>query len=160
MLDAVLNETLRLYPPSAYGTRVVKEQMELDWTDVHGKANHLVLAENFHWLFSIYSIHRLEEYWGDNPNAFDERRWLKEFSSNYKKPHNFAFLPFGAGPRGCLGSHFAMLEAKIILVKLLQHFDFSMLPGQKVEPLMVVTMKPKFGIFTKITLRNKTLGEE
>ena len=79
-----------------------------------------------------YTLHRRADLW-PRPLEFDYTRWMRDPKSGLKPklPHPFAFLPFAAGPRNCIGQNFALLEARIMLAIFLQRCNFKIVPGQK-----------------------------
>ncbi|CAF1528281.1 unnamed protein product, partial [Rotaria sordida] len=86
---------------------------------------------------------------------FDYTRWIRDPKTGLrpKLPHPFAYLPFGAGPRNCVGQNFALLEAKIILAMFLQRCNFKLVPGRKIVPEEKPTLKAKYGTFANISKR-------
>jgi len=129
----VLEEGLRLYPPAyAVGRETIGED-EILGQKIPKKA--IVLL-------AIYALHRDPNYW-DNPEAFDPSRFEPE---KVKERPRLSYLPFGAGPRMCIGNHFAMMEMQLILVMLLRKFDFELVKDHPVKPNPLVTLKPKYGI--------------
>ncbi len=93
-------------------------------------------------LISPYIVHRNPDYW-KNPEVFDPERWETE---EVKQLDKFAYFPFAAGPRMCIGNNFALLEADIILTKVIQQFDFKYI-GES-EPVMdpTLTLRVKDGM--------------
>jgi cytochrome P450 len=90
----------------------------------------------------IYGVHHSPQYW-ENPESFDQER----FSKAKEKQHTpFAHLPFGAGPRGCVGGNYAMLQMLMILSVLLRKYDFCLVPGQTIEARPMVILRPEQGI--------------
>src|ERR1700733_1644995 len=90
----------------------------------------------------IYGAHHSPHYW-ENPERFDEER----FSKAKEKLHTpFAHLPFGAGPRGCIGGNYAMLQMLMILSVLLRKYDFCLVPDQTIEARPMVILRPEHGI--------------
>jgi cytochrome P450 len=90
----------------------------------------------------IYGVHHSRQYW-ENPESFDEERFSK---ANEKRHTPFAHLPFGAGPRGCIGGNYAMLQILMILNALLRKYDFRLAPGQTIEARPMVILRPEHGI--------------
>ncbi|MBA2466473.1 MAG: cytochrome P450 [Sphingomonas sp.] len=93
-------------------------------------------------------IHRHKRLW-DDPDAFDPRR----FASDRAARHRFQYLPFGAGPRTCVGARFAISEALTILAIWLNSWRFSPVPGHAVEVSGMVTLRPKGGLPLEISKR-------
>ena len=98
----------------------------------------------------VYGVHHSPRYW-ENPELFDPERFTKE----KEKLHTpFTWLPFGAGPRGCIGGNYATLQIFMILSVLLGKYDFQLVPGQTIEARPMVILLPKHGIrmnFTEAT---------
>jgi cytochrome P450 len=133
LLRAVIDETLRLYPP------VPRFDREAVADDLLG--DHFVKAGE---LVSIWPwiIHRHKALW-DEPDAFDPQR----FSSDRKQErHRFQYLPFGAGPRTCVGARFSMAEALTILATWLRQWRFVPVPGRQVRPSGMVTLRQEGGL--------------
>ncbi len=82
------------------------------------------------FLLSPYTLHRREDYF-PQPERFDPERFTPE---REKQLPRYAYLPFGAGPRICIGNHFAMMEGHLLLATLAQRTSFHMVPGQTIEP--------------------------
>lgn len=118
-LTQVIEESMRLYPPAWITDRVA---LAKDQAGAYDIARGTVMG-----LF-IYGLHRNPKYW-DNPDAFLPERMAPAAK---KSRHPMAFLPFGGGPRLCIGNHFAMLEMQLILVELLSRYDLELLPGAEV----------------------------
>jgi cytochrome P450 len=129
----VLEETLRLYPPAVGFNRKALADDEVGGYDV--PANTLI------WL-SPYTTHRHPDFW-EHPDVFDPERFSPERSA--ERPH-FAYFPFGGGPRLCIGSNFAMLEAQLILATIAQRYRLHLLPGHQVEPQVLLSMRPRHGL--------------
>ncbi len=96
----------------------------------------------FHFWLSPYATHRHPDFWED-PEVFDPQRFSPERSPG--RPH-FAYFPFGGGPRLCIGSNFAMMEAQLILATIAQHYCLRVTPGHHVEPEVLLTMRPPNGL--------------
>ncbi|CAF2661129.1 unnamed protein product [Rotaria sp. Silwood2] len=153
VIEAVIYETLRLYPPAPFFARECIKEHTLVSSDgkleMHVPVGAMILVHN-------YSLHRREEYW-PRPLEFDYTRWMRDSISGLKPklPHPFAFLPFAAGSRNCIGQNFAILEAKIILAMFVQRCEFILLPDQHITPEMKgVTIKAKYGLFAHIKQRH------
>jgi cytochrome P450 len=137
---AVIEEAIRLYPPIAAISRVALGADELDGEPV--KRGSLIVV-------SPYVLHRHRRLW-DCPDAFDPERFLGDARSNIDR---FAYLPFGAGPRTCIGSAFALQEATIVLATIVKYFRFELKPGHAVWPLLRVTLRPANGLPMVISRR-------
>ncbi|XP_048349427.1 cytochrome P450 3A29-like isoform X4 [Sphaerodactylus townsendi] len=110
-LDMVVNETLRLYPPAGRIERICKSTVEI---------NGVTIPEGTVTLIPAYVLHRDPEYWPE-PEEFRPERFTKE---NKESMDPYVFLPFGAGPRNCIGMRFALLSLKVALIVLLQRYSF------------------------------------
>jgi cytochrome P450 len=130
---AVIEESMRLYPPAWMIGRAAKD------ADVVGRF--LVPAGTF-VLVSPYVTHRHPALW-DDPDRFDPRRFLDGRADRLPK---FAYLPFGGGQRFCIGSNFAMMEATLVLATLAQRVRLTPVPGFSVEPFAMITLRPKHGL--------------
>ena len=87
-------------------------------------------------------VHRSPEFWED-PLAFRPERFAAEQEAHQ---HRFAYIPFGGGPRLCIGSHFAALEATLIMAMIAQRFSLELMPGRQVEMDALVTLRPHGGL--------------
>ncbi len=132
--EKVIKETMRLYPPAWSVTREPIVPVRL--ADKYDVKKGEVLMVN------IYGIHRDERYFPD-AQRFNPERWTPE---NEKKMHRYQYLPFGAGPRICIGNTFAMMEARLVLATLAQRFRLTLAPGQVVAPNRVFTLRPRHGM--------------
>lgn len=129
----VIEEGMRLYPP-AYA--VGRQNIEKD--EILGQS----IPANSIFLLSIYALHRDPTYYPE-PEKFDPDRFDPAL---VKARPKLAYMPFGAGPRMCIGNHFAMMEMQLILAMLVQKFDFELLDEQPITPQPLVTLSPKGGI--------------
>jgi cytochrome P450 len=139
----VIMEALRLYPPFWMVDRMALTDDRAGDVDIPRGSTVVVL---------IYGVHHSTRYWA-NPESFDEARFSK---ANEKLNTPFAHLPFGAGPRGCIGGNYAMLQILMILSVLLRKYDFSLVPGQTIEARPMVILRPQHGIrmtFTEAAAR-------
>lgn len=98
---------------------------------------------------SPYSLHR-DPNWFDDPDRFDPDRFLGERREAIPK---YAYLPFGAGPRVCVGNSFALMEGQLILAAISQRFRLRLLPDQTVEKEALVTLRPRRGIRMRLEAR-------
>ena len=129
----VLEETLRLYPPAWIFSRKIIADDELGGYDI---------PKNSMILLSPYTTHRHPAFWED-PEEFDPERFTPERSAG--RPH-YAYFPFGGGPRMCIGSSFAMMEAQLVLACIAQRYSLRLVPDHLVEPEALVTLRPKHGL--------------
>jgi len=133
VLRAVLEEAMRLYPPVALLTHeAIADDVMLG---VPVPARTIVLI-------SPYVLHRHRRLW-EAPDAFDPSRFLGE---RRERIDRFAYIPFGAGPRVCIGISFAMQEAVIVLANFLRAFRFELVDGQTVATRQRVTLRPQNGL--------------
>ena len=130
----VIDETLRLYPAAAIISRTAMTPDSLCGREV--RPNDSVIVP-------IYALHRSHLLW-ENPDAFDPSRF-----ENPKSIKRYSYLPFGDGPRICIGASFALQEAIIILATLLSRFEFEMVAGKEPELEMIFTLRPKGGVWVK-----------
>jgi cytochrome P450 len=137
---AVLEEALRLYPPAAMLSR---EAIGPDILAGRRIPTGTVVT------VSPFLLHRHRTLWRD-PDAFDPERFL---GSNRDSIDRYAYIPFGAGPRVCIGMGFAMLEMMAVLGHLLSAFRFDLAPGHPVSPVARVTLRPANGM--KMILRKR-----
>jgi cytochrome P450 len=129
----VIMEALRLYPPFWMVDRMALAD---------DRAGDLDIPRGSTVVVFIYGAHHSPQYW-ESPESFDQDR----FSKAKEKSHTpFAHLPFGAGPRGCIGGNYAMLQMLMILSVLLRKYDFSLVPGQTIEARPMVILRPEHGI--------------
>ncbi len=138
-LGRVIDETLRLYPPIHLGQRVAA--VDLTFGDYSIPAGTRVL-------YSIFLTHRHPAFWPD-PDAFDPDRFLPE---RRREQVPYAYLPFGGGPRNCLGMAFAQAEAKLVLARLLQGWTFAPEP-RRVSLHMGATLEPRMGHGAGVLMR-------
>ncbi|MFN3845173.1 MAG: cytochrome P450 [Paracoccaceae bacterium] len=131
----IVDETLRLYPPAAFLSRTAQAADSLC-----GRA---VLPGDT-VILPIYALHRHHKLWTD-PDRFDPSRF-----ADPKAVDRYAYLPFGDGPRICIGANFALQEAVIILATLLARFRFGPVPGKAPKPVMILTLRPEGGVWLKI----------
>ncbi|KAI0839673.1 putative N-alkane-inducible cytochrome P450 [Hypoxylon sp. FL0890] len=116
-LKAVLNETLRLFPPLARNVRYALKDTVLPRGGGPDKQAPVFVAKGTPIFYCVYSLHRLPEFWGPDADVFRPERWLDD-----KVKPGWAYLPFNGGPRLCLGQQNALIEASYTIVRLLQEF--------------------------------------
>lgn len=146
MVKAAFEEALRLYPPAPSLNRAAIADDE--WTSPDGKTVRIDAGVTV--LIMPWTLHRHELYW-DNPRAFIPERFLPE---NRGKIGRFQYLPFGAGPRVCIGATFAMQEAVIALAVLMSRYRFDSTPETKPWPVQKLTTQPRDGLPMRVSLRH------
>lgn len=129
----VVKETMRLYPPAGGVTRQPIHDIELGGYRI-AKGTTITIA--------TYVMHHDPELFPE-PERFDPDRFRPE---NEAKMQRYAYLPFGGGPRVCIGNSFAMMEARLILMTVLQHYELALAPGQQVRAEQLFTLRPKGGL--------------
>jgi cytochrome P450 len=127
----VFSEALRLFPPAWVITRHASGPDMLDGYEIPAGA--LVIL-------SPYALHRHPEFW-PNPEGFDPERFVPG-----NPPARFSYIPFGGGPRLCIGNTFAQIEASLILARLTQYYRLDLIPGEKVQVDALVTLRPHGGL--------------
>jgi cytochrome P450 len=138
----VMNETLRLFPAAPITSpRLATTDTRIGGFDVPKGA--FVIP-------SIFNIHRHPRFW-NAPERFDPDRW----ANGFEPAHRLAFMPFGAGPRKCIGNNLSMMEGQLILAGLMQRFTFALEPDQRVQLEQAVTLRPKGGLRMRLTPRQK-----
>ncbi len=136
----VFSEAMRLYPPAPVITRTALEDFRLGGHDIPVGTVLYV---------PIYAVHRHSALW-DEPERFDPSRFEPEKA---KARHRYAYMPFGAGPRICIGNAFAMMEAVAILAVLLQGLHLENRSTATAAPLMRVTLRPESRLTMRIVQR-------
>lgn len=131
----IIDEALRMYPPAAFLSRTAQVADTLCGRDIH-PGDTVVLP--------IYALHRHHMLW-DDPDQFKPSRFRDP-----KAIDRFAYLPFGDGPRICIGANFALQEAVIILATLLARHRFTPVTGRAPKPVMILTLRPEGGVWLKV----------
>lgn len=129
-VERVLKESMRLYPPAWTLGREAAEDIEVGGVHVP-KGAQILLSQ---WI-----VHR-DPRWFPNPEGFDPDRWTPERT---KALPRYAYFPFGGGPRTCIGNHFAMMEATMLLAVIARRFRIELLPNQELEVAPSVTLRPR-----------------
>jgi cytochrome P450 len=136
----VFEESMRLYPPVWVLARQSYEDDRVG--EQHVPAGTVVTL-------SPYVTHRHPDFW-EHPEGFDPERFSPERSLD--RPE-FAYFPFGGGPRRCIGMQFASMEAQLVLSMIEQRFELEAVPGQRVEPHPILTLKPRDGVWMRLRRR-------
>jgi len=138
--EMVVREAIRLYPPAPGVAREPVEDVNIGGYDV--PKGSLVTV-------NTYALHRDPRFF-DDPERFDPARFASGWEERVPR---YAYLPFGGGPRVCIGNGFAMMEARLILAAMTQRCKLLLEPHQQVVPIQLVTVRPKNGIRMKVTMR-------
>ncbi len=131
VIDAVLKEVLRLWPPIHVGGRRLLREMELGGCPV---------AAGRRVMLSYFLVQRDPATWGSDARSFDPGRWLRGGA-----PGPFTYLPFGGGPRNCIGAGFANLEGRVVLARVLQLVDLAV-TRRPLRGAMGATLEPRGGL--------------
>lgn len=140
-LQAVVNESLRLYPPAAIMSRQAIAPFSFGGYD---------FPEGATAIMSQWVMHRDARFF-DDPEAFRPERWLDGLENRLPKG---AYFPFGDGPRRCIGQGFALLDTYLVLGVIAQRFKFRLTPGHPVVPEQLITLRPRFGLKMKVQARS------
>ncbi|MFM7334154.1 MAG: cytochrome P450, partial [Tabrizicola sp.] len=135
LVRRIVDEALRMYPPAAFLSRTAMAADTLCGREVR-PGDTVILP--------IYALHRHRLLWED-PDAFRPDRF-----ADPKAVPRFQYLPFGDGPRICIGASFALQEAVIVLATLLARFRFTPIPGKEPKPVMILTLRPQGGVWLKV----------
>jgi cytochrome P450 len=130
----VIEEAMRLYPPAPGLSNRQALADDVICGEKVSKKNSIIVVP---WV-----LHRHKALWSD-PERFDPDRFAPERSA--ERPR-FAYLPFGGGPRICVGAALAMTEAQLILATIAQRYRLKFVPGQDIELLHRITLRPRHGI--------------
>jgi cytochrome P450 len=136
----VFSEAMRLYPPAPIITRTALKDFRL---------GEFLIPAGAVMYVPIYAVHRHASIWQD-AEIFDPQRFSPEEA---KERHRFAYMPFGAGPRVCIGSGFALMEAVAVLAVILKKVSLTSVAEQPPEPLIKVTLRPKKSLWMKLRAR-------
>ncbi|KAK7806223.1 hypothetical protein U0070_008886, partial [Myodes glareolus] len=146
-LDMVLNEILRLYPIGFRIERVCKQDVEIDG---------VLIPKGSVVVIPVYALHHDPQYWPE-PEEFHPERFCKENKGNIDP---YVYMPFGNGPRNCIGMRFALMSMKLALTKVLQNFSF--LPCKETQiPLKLsqkIMLQPDKPIVLKVVPRDATMN--
>jgi len=136
----VIEESMRLYPPAYIMSRQPIVADQVLGHRIPAGAEVLIVP----WL-----LHRKPSLW-ENPDRFEPERFSPERASSRPR---FAYIPFGAGPRICVGAAFAMAEAMLILATIAQRYRLHLKPGHPVEPQGLITLRPRYGLQMRLERR-------
>lgn len=142
-VEQVVKESMRLFPAAWYCTRKAARDVEI--------GGYLVPAGTT-VVMNMWGLHRDARFYPD-PDSFRPERWTEKFADDLPK---FAYLPFGAGPRMCIGSIFAKTEAVLAVAAIAQRFQVQAVPNSSVTPVAATTLRPGRG-GVRVILRERSL---
>lgn len=134
IVDMIVKESLRLYPPIVALVRRTKKEVNL---------GSLSLPQGMELMIPILAIHHDQTLWGDDVDEFNPGRFSMGVEGAAKHP--LAFIPFGVGPRMCIGRNFSVIETKAVLSMILQRFSFEISPSYRHAPTVLVMLYPQYG---------------
>lgn len=138
--EMVLAEAMRLYPPAWAIGRMAKADFELNGT---------MIAAGSICIASPYVVQR-DPRWFPDPDRFDPERWTPEARDARPK---YSYFPFGGGARICIGERFAWMEGVLLIAALAQKWKLTLAPGQRIEPLPLVTLRTRYGMRMRVEPR-------
>jgi cytochrome P450 len=138
--EKIIKEAMRIYPPAWATTREPHSEVKL--------GGH-TLKRGKNVILNIYGIHHDPRFYAD-PERFDPERFSPENEKNIPK---YAYIPFGGGPRVCIGNAFSLMESRLLLATLAQRFHLSVAPNFTVVPDRQFTLRPKYGLQMVVTER-------
>ncbi|CAK7349271.1 unnamed protein product [Dovyalis caffra] len=130
IVNLILNETLRLYPPAVMMMRQTTKKVKLGTLDIPAGTQ---------FYLSLTAVHHDTDIWGEDANEFNPLRF------NEPRKHLASFFPFGLGPRICVGQNLAIVETKIVLAMLLKHYSFIVSPTYVHAPMLFISLQPQYG---------------
>ncbi len=136
----VVEETMRMYPPAWITDREPLEDDEFEGIEI--KKGQDIIA-------FIYGVHHNKKYW-ENPEVFDPERFSPE---NKKKQVPFSYMPFGGGPRLCIGNNFALMEMQFVLTEMIRRYKIEIIKDQKIELNPLITLRPRYGLKCRVKRR-------
>jgi cytochrome P450 len=136
----VFKEALRIYPPVYATCRRAIDDVEIDGYRV---------SKGWTVFLAPYTLHRREEHFPE-PEKFDPERFTP---AQEKILPRYAYMPFGAGPRICIGLHFTMMEGHLLLATIAQRASFSLLPSQEIKPDLLHFLRPRGMVQVAVTKR-------
>lgn len=142
-LSMIINESLRLYPPTVATIRQAKVDVELGG---------YMIPRGTELLIPILAVHHDQTIWGNDVNEFNPGRFAEGVAKAAN--HRVGFIPFGLGARTCIGQNLAILQAKLALALILQRFSFRLGPSYQHSPAVQMLLYPRHGapiIFQKLS---------
>ncbi|KAG0563350.1 hypothetical protein KC19_8G023700 [Ceratodon purpureus] len=135
VVGMILNETLRIFPPAPTNTRQATKDLQL---------KKVFIPKGMILELPITALHQDRDYWGDDVAEFNPGRFENGVSGACTHPQ--AFVPFGLGPKFCVGSNFALMEAKIAISMAIRRFQILPSPNYKHHPIFSIVARPKYGM--------------
>ncbi len=133
----VLQEAMRLFPPAWMTDRMALEDDEFEG---------IAISKGTMVATFIYGAHHHKDYWSD-PDTFRPERFAEAHKANLK---NAAYLPFGSGPRLCIGNSFAMMEMQMVIARMVTQYDVQLLSDEEIKPKALITLKPWNGLKMRV----------
>ncbi|XP_019449654.1 PREDICTED: cytokinin hydroxylase-like [Lupinus angustifolius] len=134
-MKMVMNEAVRLYPPSPNVQRQATEDIKVD---------NLTIPKGTNIWFDLVGMHRDKALWGSDANEFRPERFMDDANGGCN--HKMGYMPFGFGGRMCVGRNLTFTEYKIVLTLLLSNFRFKISPGYHHSPAIMLSLRPAFGL--------------
>ncbi|XP_061999938.1 cytochrome P450 714A1-like [Rosa rugosa] len=134
-INMVIQEVMRLYPPAAFVSREALEDTQV---------GNISIPKGVYLWTLIPTLHRDTDIWGQDANEFKPERFIDGVSKACKFPQ--AYIPFGLGPRTCLGKNFAMVQLKVVLSLIISKFTFSLSPKYRHSPAFKMIVEPGNGV--------------
>jgi cytochrome P450 len=131
----IVEESLRLYPPGGFLSRTAQASDRLGTTEIRPGDTVMI---------PVYAVHRHRALW-EAPDAFRPGRWESRAGID-----RYQYLPFGDGPRICIGARFALQEAVVILATILARYRFRPVKGRDPSPVMILTLRPEGGVWLEV----------
>lgn len=139
--EMVIKESLRLYPPAWGYSREALEEVRI---------GDVIIPKGGTAQIFTYGLHHNPKYW-DNPEQFQPERFSAENESRFPR---YAYLPFGGGPRVCIGNSFAMMEAQLILATMASRYRLTLAPDARVVLAPMITLFPRYGLRMQLHARH------
>lgn len=136
VMNMIIEESLRLYPPVPAIKRKVEKEIQL---------GNFILPAHMELYIPPLALHHDPYIWGEDVHLFKPERFARGMAKATKNTPT-AFMPFGFGPRTCVGLNFAIIEAKIALSMILQRYSFTLSPTYVHSPIQLFMIRPQFGV--------------